>query len=169
MPNCETTQELLDLKTRLGKVRDMTGWLCTTHRYAVNYPKNPDATKQIQEQLDVASEFIHVIYINSILDEAGFKPSNKWITTDARAEFKAWVHIRHTGAHTPDGRANGYYADFDNFMNSANAGMSGLKQNCNWTADSISLSYGMSYRFFEYANNLVDMAIGYCANNNNPI
>jgi hypothetical protein len=159
MANCETTPELLDLKTRLASIQDMLGWLCTDHRFRVNYPKSNEATKRIQSQVDIASEFINTIYVYSILDEAGFKLSNKWMDTDDKLEFKAWVHIRHTGANTPEGRANVYYQKFDNFMNSTNAGMSGLKQNCTWTADSIILPYARSFKFFLFATNLVDKAI----------
>ena len=168
MANCETTQELLDLQQQLMHVKDMMGWLCTGHRYRVTYQNNPAATKRVQDQLDIAAEFIHVIYACSILDEAGFKPGNKWLSTESKAEFKAWVHIRHTGAHTPGGRANGYYSDFDSFMNSTQTSMSSLKQNCTWTSTSIELPYAMSFRFFEFAENLVKEAFGYCANNNTP-
>ena len=169
MASCETTQELLDLKQGLMAIRDMVGWLCTNHRYAVNYKNNPEATKRIQSQLDAAAEFIHVIYIYSILDEAGFKPTNKWISSDDKLEYKAWAHIRHTGAHSPGGRANGYRNEFDSFMSSNQNSKSGLKQNCTWDANSITLPYAMSYRFFEFANYLVDQAIGYCANGNQPV
>ncbi len=116
MANCETTEDLLELKKGLMEVRDMLGWLCTNHHYAVKYESNPTATSRVQAQLDVAAEFIHVIYIYSILDEAGFKPSNKWISSDDKKEFKAWVHIRHTGAHKPGGRANVYHNEFNQFM-----------------------------------------------------
>ncbi len=168
MADCDTTQELLELQRRLMNVKDMVGWLCTVHRYRVNYKNNPTATNKVQAQLDIAAEFIHVIYTCSILDEAGFRPSNKWISTDSKAEFKAWVHIRHTGAHTPGGRANVYYSDFDNFMNSSQSGISPLKKNCKWTATSIELPYAMSFHFFQFAENLVKEALGYCANNNTP-
>lgn len=168
MANCSTTQELLDLKSQLMGIRDMVGWMCTNHRYRVNYKNNPTATQKVQAQLDEAAEFINVIYINSILDEADFKPSNPFISTDDREEFKSWVHIRHTGAHKPNGRANVFYSDFDNFMNSSKAGISGLKQNCTWSANSISIKYAMSYKFFEFAQHLVDRAIGYCANGTTP-
>ena len=83
-------------------------------------------------------------------------------------EFKARVHIRHTGAHAPNGRADGYYKEFDDFMTSNVPGKSSLKQSCTWTADSIELPYAMSFRFFEFAENMVKEAIDYCANNNAP-
>ena len=168
MSDCGTRSELLALDQRLMEIRDMVGWLCTNHRFAVNYRGNQEATKRVQAQLEAASEFIHVIYIYSILDEAGFRPSNKWISTDDKNEFKAWVHIRHTGAHTPAGRANVYYRDFDSFMTSDQSSKSRLKPNCTWNADTISLPYASSYDFFQFARQLVQDAIGYCANNNQP-
>lgn len=147
----------------------MVGWLCTSHRYVVNYSNRPDDTRRVQAQLDAAAEFIHVIYIYSILDEAGFKPSNKWISSDDKKEFKAWIHIRHTGAHAPGGRANVYYNDFDNFMSLDQDSPSYLKQNCIWNANSICLPYAISYRFFDFALQLISKAIGYCANGNQPL
>ena len=168
MANCDTVQELLALQKGLMDVRDMVGWLCTGHRYSVNYANNPSATQRIQQQLDVAAEFIHVIYIYSILDEAGFKPSNKWISSYDKMEFKAWIHIRHTGAHTPGGRAQMYYQDFDDFMTSNQNSKSGLKPNCAWTATAITLPYAMSFHFFEFVSELLRNAIGHCANGNQP-
>ena len=66
MANCETTDELLALQKQLMDITDMVGWLCTSHRYVVKYKNNPDAIKRVQEQVDIASEFINVIYIYSI-------------------------------------------------------------------------------------------------------
>lgn len=168
MANCETTDKLIDLQNTLMKISDMVGWLCTSHRYVVNYKNNPEATARIQAQLDSVTEFINVIYICSILDEAGFNPSNKWISSNDRKEFKAWVHIRHTGAHAPGGRAKVYYKDFDSFMSSTQNSLSGLKKSCIWDATSIKLPYAMSYRFFQYIEYLIRSAIGYCANRKLP-
>jgi hypothetical protein len=99
------------------------------------------AQQQIQNQVEVAAEFINVICIYSILDEAEFRPSNRWMSYDDKEEFKAWVHIRHTRAHAhaPGGRALRYYAEFDAFMASGIIGRSGLKQKCQGDADSIVL------------------------------
>ena len=47
-------------------------------------PRRVDAKHKVtdQDQVDAAGEFINVIYINALLDEAGFRPSNIWLTTD---------------------------------------------------------------------------------------
>ena len=146
----------------------MVGWLCTSHRYVVKYENNPKAEESVQSQLDVAAEFIHVIYIYSILDESGFTPENNWISSDDKNEYKAWVHIRHTGAHTPSGRAHRYSKEFGDFMNSKQNSISGLKPNCTWNATSITLPYAMSYNFFQFASTLVQRAIAYCGNKQPP-
>ena len=164
MPKCETTEELLTLYQQFSDIRNMIGHLCTAHRNAVNYPDSPLATKKVQNQLNIASEFINVIYIYSILDEAGFTPENKWISSEDNKEFKAWVHIRHTGAHTPGSRAHRYKQDFNDFMESDQKSFSGLKQNCTWDETSITLADMLSHSFFQFSEYLIKKAIGYCAN-----
>ena len=85
MQNRNETYDFLALQKQLMNVKDMMGWLCTGHRYSVIYKNNPTAAKAVQAQLDVAAEFIHVIYAWSILDEAGFKPTNKWLSSDTKS------------------------------------------------------------------------------------
>jgi len=53
-------------------------------------------------------------------------------------------------------------------MESPDSGISGLKQNCEYADDSISLSDTMNHRFFQFVQNLVNLAIGHCANNTEP-
>lgn len=168
MRNPEETQELLGLQRRLMDEHNMIGWLCSVHRNKVEYKNNPETTKEVQKQLNQANNLISLAYIWALMDEQGFNENNKWIRPKDRLELKAWKHIRHTGAHAPGGRANRYVAEFNQFMESDYAGLSGLKQNCEYTENSISLSDGMSYRFFEFAKHLVQLAIGHCANNNEP-
>lgn len=165
MHNIEKTNKLLALKKRLLEEHDMIGWLCTVHRNTVKYSNNPDATKKIQAQLNKASNLISLAYIWAILDEQGFNENNRWIQPKARLELKAWKHIRHTGAHAPGARATRYYNEFNEFMESTDSGLSGLQKNCEYTDNSISLSDMMNYNFFQFIQNLVDTAIGYCANN----
>lgn len=168
MKNPEETQKLLGLQKRLADEMHMIGWLCTVHRNKVHYEKNPEATAEIQKQLNHASNLISLAYMCALLDEHGFNEHNKWIRPNDRLEFKAWKHLRHTGAHTPGCRANRYFDEFNQFMEGEYAGMSGLKQNCTYTENSVSLSDGMNYGFFEFARNLVNTAIGHCANDNEP-
>ncbi|MFC2099029.1 hypothetical protein ACFLSP_04710 [Bacteroidota bacterium] len=168
MHNQEETNKLLALQKRLMDESDMIGWLCTIHRNAVKYSDNPDATKRIQEQLNQASNLISLAYIWALLDEQGFDENNHWISPKNRLELKAWKHVRHTGAHAPGGRANRYFDEFNEFMESPNSGISGLKKNCEYTDDSLSLSDTMNYRFFQFVQNLVKFAIGHCANNTDP-
>lgn len=169
MHNQLETEQLLALQKRFMDEHDMIGWLCTVHRNAVHYSNNPEASRKIQEQLNHANNLICLAYIWAILDEHGFNENNKWIKSNERLELKAWKHIRHTGAHAPGGRATRYFNEFDQFMNSSEAGVSGLKQNCSFTPKSINLQDGMNYRFFDFVQNLVKTAIGYCANSNVPI
>jgi hypothetical protein len=169
MQNETETKQLLKLNERLMNESDMIGWLCTVHSNKVHYPNNPEASKKIQSQLNQASNLICLAYIWALLDEHGFNESNAWIRTNDRLELKAWKHIRHTGAHAPGGRANRYANEFDQFMSSPEAGISGLKQNCTFTTNSITLVDGMNYRFFQFVQNLMQTAIGHCANNNVPI
>ena len=153
--------------SRLGDEQNMIGWLCTVHRNKVTFKDNPDAVKEIQEQLNHAANLISLAYIWAILDESGFNEHNKWISADNRLELKAWKHIRHTGAHAPSGRAKVYYDEFNEFMTSGTS-TSGLKQNCAWDANSISLTDGMNFRFFMWTRDLVQQAVGFCANDNEP-
>jgi len=168
MYNEEETKKLLALQKRLMDESNMIGWLCTVHKNKVNYTNNSEATKEIQNQLNTASNLISLAYIWALLDEQGFNEHNHWIRPKNRLELKAWKHIRHTGAHAPGGRANGYRAEFDEFMEASGDGISGLKNNCSYTENSISLNDGMNHRFFDFANHLVKIAIGHCANNNEP-
>lgn len=169
MQNEAETNQLVELNKRLMDESDMIGWLCTVHSNKVHYPNNPEASRKIQSQLNQASNLICLAYIWALLDEHGFNENNTWIRTNDRLELKAWKHIRHTGAHAPGGRANRYANEFDQFMSSPEPGVSGLKQNCTFTANSIKLIDGMNYRFFEFVKNLMQIAIGHCANNNVPI
>lgn len=169
MQNETETNQLLELNERLMLESDMIGWLCTAHSNKVHYENNPEASKKIQTQLNQASNLICLTYIWALLDEHGFNENNKWIRTNDRLELKAWKHIRHTGAHIPGGRAKRYVIEFDKFMSSTDPGFSGLKQNCTFSANSIKLSEGMNYKFFEFVKNLLKIAIGHCANNNVPI
>ncbi|MDH5740134.1 MAG: hypothetical protein OEY77_07405 [Nitrospira sp.] len=147
----------------------MIGWLCTVHRHRVQYPNNPEASKEIQAQLNKASNLICLAYVWAILDEQGFNEHNHWIRPRDRLELKAWKHIRHTGAHAPGGRAMRYRDEFNEFMASDGQGLSGLKQNCTFTENSLDLRDGMNYRFFQFVQELVRTAIGHCANNNEPV
>ncbi|MBL1320657.1 MAG: hypothetical protein COA63_006300 [Methylophaga sp.] len=112
----------------------------------MNYKNNPSATKDVQ----------------------GFNENNYWIKPKDRLELKAWKHVRHTGAHAPGKRANGYVNEFNEFMEGDTHGMSGLKQNCTYTDNSITLTDGMNYRFFQFVQHLTQLAIGHCANNSEP-
>ncbi len=168
MHNHDETKQLLALQKRLMDESNMLGWLCTVHRNRVHYQNNPEASKEIQGQLNQATNLISLAYIWALLDEHGFNEHNKWISANNRLELKAWKHVRHTGAHAPGGRANGYYHEFDKFMASPGSGVSGLRQNCEFTGSSITLKDGMNYRFFQFVQDLVQTAIGYCANNNEP-
>ena len=168
MHNEAETNQLIALQKRLMDESNMIGWLCTVHRNTVNYKNNPAAAKEVQEQLNHASNLISLAYIWALLDEHGFNENNHWIKPKDRLELKAWKHVRHTGAHAPGSRANGYFTDFNTFMEANGQGMSGLKQNCTYTENSISLADGMNYRFFQFIQNLVQTAFGHCANNNEP-
>jgi len=168
MHNEEETHQLLALQKRLMDERNMLGWLCTVHRNKVHYKDNPDASKEVQEQLNQASNLISLAYIWALLEEHGFNENNKWIKPSDRLEFKAWKHVRHTGAHAPGSRANGYKNEFNDFMNTDAARTSGLKQNYQYTDYSITFADGMNYQFFSFSQNLVNTAIGHCANNNEP-
>ncbi|MDH3634505.1 MAG: hypothetical protein OES20_07350 [Gammaproteobacteria bacterium] len=168
MHNQDETDKLLALQKRLMDESDMIGWLCTVHRNAVRYSNNPEATKKIQGQLNHASNLIALAYIWALLDEQDFNEHNHWIRPRDRLELKAWKHVRHTGAHAPGGRANRYFDEFNEFMTSDYSGISGLRQNCEFTDRSITLADTMNYRFFQFVQNLVKIAIGHCANNNEP-
>lgn len=168
MQNEVETKQLMELNKRLMNESDMIGWLCTVHSNQVHYTNNPGASKKIQLQLDRANNLICLAYVWALLDEHGFNENNKWIRPNERLELKAWKHIRHTGAHAPGSRANRYANEFDLFMSLPETGVSGLKQNCLFTVNSIELSNGMSYQFFKFVNNLIQTAIGHCANNNEP-
>jgi len=160
-------QNYLALQSRLMDERDMIGWLCTVHRNAVKYQKiDPAITKKIQNQLNDASNLIAITYIWALLEEGGFKESTQWVSADESLELKAWKHVRHTGAHAPGSRANGYRNEFDQYMNGTTAAASGLRQNCTWDASSIQLSDGMNYSFFQFSQNMVSKALGHSANNN---
>lgn len=163
MHNPKETAGLLDLQERLGSERDMIGWLCTVHRNQVHYKDNPSASSEIQEQLNRASNLISLAYMFALLEEHGFDERSPWLTADEQLELKAWKHIRHTGAHAPGGRAHRYAQEFENYMTSSGAGLSGLKQNCTYTATSINLKDGMNYRFFEFVVALIQKALGRCA------
>lgn len=169
MHNEAETNRLLALQKRLMDESNMIGWLCTVHSNRVQYHNNPDASRQIQAQLNKASNLICLAYVWAILDEQGFNEHNHWIRPRDRIELKAWKHVRHTGAHAPGGRANRYRDEFNTFMASDCQGLSGLKQNCNFTDHSLELRDGMNYRFFQFVQYLVQIAIGHCANNNEPV
>ena len=169
MKNQEETKKLLEIQRRLMDESAMIGWLCTVHRNRVQYANNPVAEKEIQDHLNRASNLISLTYIWALLDEHEFNEHNKWIRPNDKLELKAWKHIRHTGAHAPGGRATRYFDEFNEFMESANQGISGLKKNCDYTINSISLIDGMNFRFFEFVKNLIITAIGYCANDNLPV
>lgn len=168
MYNEQETQELLALQKRLMDECDMIGWLCTVHINRVQYQNNPEASKRIQGQLNQAANLIVLTYIWALLEEHGFNEHNKWISEKNRLELKAWKHVRHTGAHAPGRRAKRYYDEFNEFMTSPDQGTSGLKQNCQYTEDSITLNDGMNYNFFGFVEHLVINAIEHCANNNEP-
>lgn len=121
MHNQLETEQLQALQKRLMDEQDMIGWLCTVHRNAVHYPKNPEASEEIQKQLNRASNLICLAYVWALLEEHGFNENNQWIRPNERLELKAWKHVRHTGAHAPGGRAKRYYDEFDQFMNSSEA------------------------------------------------
>lgn len=168
MHNEQETKEIVALMSRLMNEQDMIGWLCTVHQNRVHYGNNPQASKKIQEQLNHATNLVSLAYIWALLDEHGFNETNRWLNESMRHELKAWKHIRHTGAHAPGGRARRYYDEFNSFMESSDSGRSGLKQNCTYTDNSISLTDGMNYRFFGFVQYLVQQAVGYCANNRDP-
>lgn len=168
MKNPEETQKLLGIQKRLMDESDMIGWLCTVHRNKVEYKNNPVAAKEIQGQLNNASNLISLAYVWALLDEHGFNENNNWIKLNDRLELKAWKHVRHTGAHAPGGRAHRYFNEFNQFMESDYPGLSGLRQNCSYTENSITLIDGMNYRFFQFITNLLNTAIGHCANDNLP-
>lgn len=130
MKNLEETKKLQELQKRLMDEQNMIGWLCTVHRNKVEYKNNPTATREIQEQLNQASNLISLAYVWAILDEHEFNENNKWIEAKYRIELKAWKHVRHTGAHAPGGRAHRYFDEFNEFMESDQSGISGLKKNC---------------------------------------
>ena len=162
-------QNYFALQSRLMGERDMIGWLCTVHRRAVQYP-NVDAAiiQKIQNQLNQASNLISITYIWALLDEGGFNEKTQWVSADERLELKAWKHVRHTGAHAPGGRANGYRNEFDQYMTGTSAAISGLRQNITWNANSIQLADSINYNFFQFAQNMVQKALGCSANNNAP-
>jgi hypothetical protein len=168
MYNEEETKSLLALQKRLMDESDMIGWLCTVYRNRVHYKNNHQASTKIQEQLNQAANLISLAYIWALLDEQGFNEHNQWVKKSQRLELKAWKHIRHTGAHAPGGRAKRYYREFHEFMESPDQGISGLKQNCQYTENSINLADGINYQFFSFVKNLVATAIGLCANNITP-
>jgi hypothetical protein len=165
--NCNTTERLLELSRGLNARRTMIGFLCTTHHNAIQYANlNVDASKrnELQQELNDAAFFSALIYIYALLDEAGFGPENEWLLDEEKAEFKAWAHVRHTGAHLPSGRAKGYYKEFDQFMSSGGPGKSGLFRNCLW--DSNSIRPGLSaHSFYDFSLDLVRYAMARCANN----
>jgi hypothetical protein len=165
----DDAQNYLALHSRLMHERDMIGWLCTVHRNTVKYQKvDPAITQKIQNQLNNASNLIAITYIWALLDEGGFKENTQWVSADERLELKAWKHVRHTGAHAPGSRANGYYNDFDQYMSGTSAAISELRQNCTWDANSIQLTDGMNHSFFQFAQKMVQKALGHNANNNVP-
>lgn len=168
MFNEAETNQLLELNGRLLTESEMIGWLCTAHSNRVHYQNNREATNRVQQQLDKASNLICLAYIWALLDEHEFNENNKWIRRKDRLELKAWKHVRHTGAHAPGGRADRYFDEFNSFMSSDETGLSGLKQNCKFTETSIDLTDGMSYRFFQFVQELIKIAIGHCANGNDP-
>lgn len=158
----------MELSTNLSSRSTMIGYLCTSHWNNVHFSNlrlDPASRARLQSELDDAAVFIHVIYIYSLLDEAGFRPDNEWLLESENAEFKAWVHIRHTGAHMPNGRAQRYYREFDDFMLSGSVGISRLAVNCQWDTNSIKLERSMSLNFYEFASGLVLKAMARCENN----
>jgi hypothetical protein len=165
--NIDKTKTLLALSERLSDERDMIGWLCTLHRHAVNYPNNPEARKKVQGQLNKASNLIALTYIFALLEEGDFTVYDKWIKPSDRLELKAWKHVRNTGAHAPGTRATGQRDSFDEFMKGDDKGRSGLKQNCQFTQDSITLG-DISGDFLSFAIDLVKVAIGHCSNDADP-
>jgi hypothetical protein len=169
---CESeVQNYLALKARLEvDERNMITWLCTGLRNVVTYPGVDRNTKQkIQDQLDKANDFIVVIYVWALLDEHDFNENSRWVSDEKKLELKAWKHIRHTGAHAPGGRAKGYRKAFNQYMRPGVTGsLSGLRENCSFTSDSIDLAHGMSFGFFNFAKDAVNGAIGLSANHKVP-
>lgn len=168
MVNEVETKKLLAVSKRLNDEKDMIGWLCTVYRNKVFYSNSPEETRRIQEQLNRASTLISLAYIWALLDESGFDENNEWISPQDRDELKAWKHVRHTGAHAPGTRALRYKNEFDTFMQDEYAGVSGLRQNCTFTDNTINLRDGMGYQFFTFILDLTQKAIGNCAGNREP-
>jgi hypothetical protein len=164
--SCNTTERLLELNRGLIARRTMIGFLCTTHRNAIHYSTLHHDTNrhELQQQLDEAAFFAALIYVYSLLDQAGFHPDNEWLLESERAEFKAWAHIRHTGAHLPNGRADTFRKEFDDFMSSGCQGKSGLAGNCRWDKTSIQPNGLSAYDFYDFALYLVLQALARCAN-----
>jgi len=165
--NKDKTKTLLALSERLCDERDMIGWLCTVHRHSVNYPNKPETRRKVQDQLSKASNLIALTYIFALLEEGDFTVDDKWIRPSDRLELKAWKHVRNTGAHAPGSRATGQRDSFDEFMKADGKGISGLKQNCQFTQDSITLG-DISGSFLSFAIYLVNTAIGLCSNDADP-
>ena len=159
---------LIDLMKKLDEEQDMIAWLCTVHRNRVEYRDNADATKRIQEQLNNAVNLISLGYIWAVMEEHGFDENNPFLSEDERLEFKAWKHIRHTGAHAPNSRAKRYFDEFNEFMSKDSQCLSGLRGNsCEFTETSITLSDGMNWRFFVFAKDRIKSATERCAASRN--
>jgi len=157
----------LALKHRLEVVEgEMIKWLCTGLRAVVKYPGVVDPAKisAIQAQLNKASDYLAIIYIWALLDEHGFGEGSRWVTSDRQLELAAWKHVRHTGAHAPGQRARHRRQEFEDYMTGQSQALSGLRQNCTWSANSIALNSGMSYDFFRFAVNAVNEALSNSAN-----
>ncbi|OAJ92795.1 hypothetical protein [Vibrio bivalvicida] len=157
---------LIDLQDRLGTEKYVFDGL-HNKSHAVYYDGKPEVTQEIQNKVDKATEFIHIIYIYAILDGAGFIPKKQaklyaWIPQAYLDEFKAWAHIRHTGAHTPNGRARSCAKEFNAFINAHPEfeRISGYDTDTN----TINPQAGGAHRFFEFVKKMVQQAIVDCGN-----
>ena len=162
--SCETQEQFEELQGVLATRRELVHYLCVNHFNSAKASEE-DLRKRIQSGIEDAAGFINIIYVYSILDEVGFKYNNPWLSKEEGDEFKAWTHIRHTGAHAPQSRARTFYKEFDEYMTT------GYKTNrrltpsiCSWTADSIRVDLTASLNFFYFAQDTVSQAMVRCAN-----
>lgn len=154
MANCDTRQELHELVVSLNELSDPIGWLCTAYARPNAYYTSSEHTNDVHARTKRFAEFANLTYIYAVLDSAGFFPTNIWLPKKYQEEYMAWVHVRHTGAHKPFGRAGRYRQEFDNFMTATGSSQSGLKENCSLDNGMISLPYGMAHKFFIFAKTM---------------